>query len=58
MRDDRGAVASQITIRPWAKRDRDAVQGLLSLLSPEAVVVAEDAPAYVAVAGGAASRGG
>jgi ribosomal protein S18 acetylase RimI-like enzyme len=45
-------VASQITIRPWAKQDRDAVQGLLSLLAPEALVVAGDAPTYVAEADG------
>ncbi len=50
MRKDRGAVASQITIRPWAKRDRDAVQGLLSLLAPHALVGAGDAPTYVAEA--------
>jgi GNAT superfamily N-acetyltransferase len=43
-------VASQITIRPWAKRDRAAVQGLLSLLAAEPLVVAGDAPTYVAEA--------
>jgi ribosomal protein S18 acetylase RimI-like enzyme len=43
-------VGAQITIRPWAKRDRDAVQGLLSLLATEARVVAGDAPTYVAEA--------
>ena len=48
MREDRDALASQIMIRPWAKRDRDAVQGLLSLLAPEARVVAGDAPTHVA----------
>ena len=32
-------------------RDRDAVQGLLRLLSTEAVVVADDAPTYVAETG-------
>lgn len=41
-------MASQLTIRPWAKRDRDAVQVLLSLLGPDAMVVAGDAPTYVA----------
>ena len=45
-------MASQITIRPWAKRDRDAVQGLLSLLAPDALVVAGDAPTFVAEADG------
>jgi ribosomal protein S18 acetylase RimI-like enzyme len=45
-------VASQITIRPWAARDRDAVQGLLSLLAPEALVAAGDVPTYVAEADG------
>jgi GNAT superfamily N-acetyltransferase len=45
-------VASQITIRPWAKRDRDAVQGLLRLLAPDALVVAGDAPTHVAEADG------
>jgi hypothetical protein len=43
-------VASPITIRAWAKRDRDAVQGLLSLLAPDAPAVAGDAPTYVAEA--------
>jgi ribosomal protein S18 acetylase RimI-like enzyme len=43
---------SPITIRPWAQRDRDAVQSLLSLLGPEARVVAGDAPTYVAEADG------
>jgi ribosomal protein S18 acetylase RimI-like enzyme len=43
-------VASQITIRPWGTRDHDAVQALLSLLAPEALVVAGDAPTYVAEA--------
>jgi hypothetical protein len=43
-------VASRITIRPWAKRDRDAVQELLSLLAPNAPAVAGDAPTYVAEA--------
>ncbi|MEA2294659.1 MAG: hypothetical protein QOE86_2298 [Solirubrobacteraceae bacterium] len=52
MRQDPRSVTAQITIRPWAKRDREAVQGLLSLLSAEAVVVAGDAPTFVAEAGG------
>ena len=44
-------MASQISIRPWAERDRDAVQGLLlSLLAPDAPAVAGDAPTYVAEA--------
>ena len=45
-------MASQITIRPWPARDRDAVQGLLSLLAPEALVAAGDVPTYVAEADG------
>jgi GNAT superfamily N-acetyltransferase len=47
-------VAAHITIRPWAKRDHEAVQRLLSLLAPEAVVVAGDAPTYVAEVDGRA----
>ena len=45
-------MASQITIRPWEERDRAAVQGLLSLLAPEALVVAGDTPTYIAEADG------
>src|SRR5437764_14189359 len=36
------------TIRPWQGRDREEVQGLLRLLSHEALVSSEDAPTYVA----------
>ena len=32
-------MASQITIRPWAARDRDAVQGLLSLHDEKVTLV-------------------
>ena len=45
-------MAPQIAIRAWEPRDREAVQGLLSLLSAEAVVTAGDAPVYVAEDGG------
>jgi len=38
----------QVTIRPWGKRDGDAVQGLLWLLASESVVLDGDAPTYVA----------
>ena len=41
----------EITIRAWQVRDREALEGLLKLLSGDAVVVSDDAPAYVAVAG-------
>jgi ribosomal protein S18 acetylase RimI-like enzyme len=41
-----------ITIRPWEARDREAVQGMLRLVSGDAVVRSENAPAYVAEAGG------
>src|SRR5881628_3424761 len=41
-----------IAIRPWEERDREAVQGLLSLLSAEAEVRSEDAPTSVAESGG------
>jgi GNAT superfamily N-acetyltransferase len=44
--------APELTIRPWTERDRDAVQALLSLLAPDARVVAADAPAYVAESDG------
>ena len=36
-------------IRPWEPRDREAVAGLLKLLSEDAVVVSDDAPVHVAV---------
>jgi ribosomal protein S18 acetylase RimI-like enzyme len=36
------------TIRPWQGRDREEVQGLLRLLSQDALVSSEDAPTYVA----------
>ena len=45
-------VSSSIEIRPWGPADLDDVQELLRLLSADAEVRAEDAPAYVAVAGG------
>jgi ribosomal protein S18 acetylase RimI-like enzyme len=45
-------MGSQITIRSWGEEDRDAVQGLLSELAPDARVVAGDAPTYVAEAEG------
>ena len=38
-------------IRVWEPRDREAVAGLLKLLPGDAVVVSDDAPAYVAVTG-------
>src|SRR3954451_16484878 len=41
-----------IAIRPWEERDREAVQGLLSVLSAEAEVRSEDAPTSVAESGG------
>src|SRR5688500_15085893 len=41
----------QIGIRAWEPRDREAVEGLLRLLSRHAVVVGEGAPVYVATAG-------
>jgi GNAT superfamily N-acetyltransferase len=41
----------RITIRPWRARDRDRVQYLLRLLSPDAEVISEDAPTYVAEVG-------
>jgi ribosomal protein S18 acetylase RimI-like enzyme len=37
-----------IVIREWEPRDLDRVQALLTLLSQDAVVVAADAPVYVA----------
>jgi len=37
------------TIRAWGPRDREAVAGLLGLLSCDAVIVGDDAPVYVAV---------
>src|SRR3954452_22749351 len=40
-----------IAIRPWEERDREAVQGLLSVLSAEAEVRSTDAPTYVAESG-------
>jgi ribosomal protein S18 acetylase RimI-like enzyme len=36
-------------IRPWEQRDRNAVQGLLRLLSEDAEVQSTDAPTFVAV---------
>jgi ribosomal protein S18 acetylase RimI-like enzyme len=41
-----------ITIRAWEGRDREQVQALLNLLSADAVVSSEDAPAYVAESDG------
>jgi hypothetical protein len=35
-------------IRAWEPRDREAVEALLKLLSPEAAVTNDDAPTYVA----------
>jgi hypothetical protein len=40
----------EITIRAWQPRAREAVEGLLELLSGDAVVVSDDAPASVAAA--------
>lgn len=40
--------AESITIRGWAPGDREAVQGLLRLLAPDADVRSDEAPAYVA----------
>ena len=40
-----------ITIRQWKARDREHVQGLLRLLSQEAEIRSDDAPAYVAEIG-------
>ena len=39
-------------IRAWQAGDRDAVEGLLRLLSDDARVTDDRAPTYVAVAGG------
>jgi len=41
-----------VSIRPWRPDDRDDVQRLLRLLSADAVVVAADAPAFVAESDG------
>ena len=38
-------------IRPWERRDREAVQRLLRLLSDDAEVTCDDAPTHVAVDG-------
>ena len=46
------ARVGDLEIRAWEERDRDAVKGLLRLLSDEAVVRAEDAPVFVADSGG------
>ena len=34
----------EVGIRAWEPRDREAVEGLLKLLSGDAVVVSDDAP--------------
>lgn len=39
-------------LRAWERRDREAVQGLLRLLSDAAEVTGDDAPTYVATSGG------
>ena len=41
----------EITIRAWRADDRAAVEGLLRLLSSDAVIVSDDAPVYVADTG-------
>ena len=48
MDDDASAA---IAIRPWDRRDRNAVQGLLRLLSRDPEVTADAAPTYVATSG-------
>ncbi len=52
-RDEMQGMAGEggITIRPWEARDRQHVKGLLRLLSQDAEISSEDAPAYVAQSG-------
>ena len=52
-RDEMQGMAGEggITIRAWEARDREHVTGLLRLLSQDADVSCEDAPAYVAETG-------
>ena len=52
MADGRSDHRGSLAIRPWTTHDRDAVQGLLSLLAPDARSVDDDAPTHVAEAGG------
>ena len=41
----------ELVLRAWERRDREAVQGLLRMLSDEAEVTCHDAPTYVAASG-------
>jgi ribosomal protein S18 acetylase RimI-like enzyme len=43
-----GDADEEIVIRRWHRHDREAVQDLLRLLSPDAEVKSDDAPTYVA----------
>jgi len=46
-----GVAGSTITIRAWRAGDREAVEGLLKLLSRDAVIAGDGAPVYVAETG-------
>src|SRR5687768_17238639 len=48
---NRMAEPDDITIRVWRAGDREAVEGLLKLLSEDAVLAAGDAPVYLADTG-------